>query len=207
MNKGALLLLALLSGCESHTGCDGGSCNDAGTYDAGRPLPKCLGPDSGLGDPCVCPSDCVNGALCLSELQFGYPRGICLTQGADGGTVGMRTCNATQKCRVGWVCNIFAPGPDGLCDPMCSADSDCPSSGHCDLNTGFCQDDPPGKDFDDVCERDLDCKSGNCPIIASDLGLCRSYCNVARGACPGDGVCKPYSNPVPGDEYGHCEAP
>ncbi len=219
MHKVTLLLVVGLSGCQSIGFTDAGETLDAGPKDSGQTV-TCLGPGAALGAPCVCQSDCGNTALCLSEFQTGYAGGICLKQTEDGGGVGLPGCDATHACRVGWVCDMFRPGGfdggaadggdggtvelQGSCRPLCSANSDCPSTGHCDVNTGLCQAELSGDDFGEVCQSNAECKSRSCKIIASDLGLCRSFCNVARPACPQDAGCEPYNNAAVGETIGVC---
>jgi hypothetical protein len=87
----------------------------------------------------------------------------------------------------------------GLCQPSCGSDEDCP--GHfCDLSLGLCTDRAPsGAAIGAACASDADCASGTCLTPVGGLSYCSAVCRFGMLGCG-------FAETAPGREAA-CAAP
>jgi hypothetical protein len=142
--------------------------------------------------PCVDGNDC-QGSLCLTEPDNGFPAGscssfcqldapdcpfgpdsACVDIGLDDGRgICVDTCNNSNQCREEMSCRDGNVGVF-LCLPNCAIDADCPLTGHCNQDNGFCESTP------EICDN-----------ITDDDGDSRSDCDDAD--CIGGPDCDPFT--------------
>jgi len=152
------------------------TCTGACTLD----ISGCIAPLGNIGAPCTTSSQCVSAAAtCLTEALQGMPSGYCVTdcdsQGActEAGTDCLSTsdfslCAKTctlggDDCRDGYIC-VDIGNPLGICWAGCTAHSQCPSTGHCDIASGFCntQLEDCLNGLDDDLDGAADCADDDC---------------------------------------------
>lgn len=130
--------------------------------------------------PCQCQSDCLAGAICLTEENTGVPQGICWRfcdpdssscQGDDfcdisasvygvdskactGNCESITDCNSNEICIDGTCC--FA----GICSISCETNEDCPPARICDYPNGCYP----------HCTGDDDCLSKQCNLYTGKCG-------------------------------------
>jgi hypothetical protein len=156
----------------------------------------CTTGDGSLADgaSCTCNGDCASGS-CYTEEDYGAPGGFCYHAcTSDGDCTGGARCSGEfctpgctaggGECRVGWVC-------DGVCRPLCQADSDCSTYDTCDLYTGLCGLTTTGAGVGAACASGDDCRSGYCNTGGWTEGYCVSNCSVMAQACPENAYCRP----------------
>jgi len=138
-------------GCTGDSECpDGQKC----TFGDGAMVGACKTADAkATGEACKSATEC-RGAYCISEKDYGWPKGYCSSTGmgdggdCDGGAgtcVGgggggtcMRKCDADADCRPGYECVVR--GRDRTqhwCEPNCTLDSQCDNMS-CHAGTGYC---------------------------------------------------------------------
>ncbi|MFH2011073.1 MAG: DUF4215 domain-containing protein [bacterium] len=170
---------------------------------------------SGDGGACTSDGQCAGG-YCYLESVDGFPGGYCTSdcywdpcgpQGAcfsvSGGDRCYQRCNTGADCRDGYYCRVDPfTYTDLICRPLCTADSQCPATGQCNIYTGRCGShfDPSLGDNGDACGGG-DCRGGCWD--GWDNGYCVSECNMSNPSCPGDGVCSAIFGGVSGDR-GYC---
>jgi hypothetical protein len=173
------------------------------------------------GGGCTTLADCPPGIECATEIESQLPGGACIqscdpakpaaagltcSQVPSGGII-QRICTASSPCRPGYGCIINTMTKIGTCEVSCAHDSHCPTTGHCDLYSGFCRAGVAGTGLNESCTRDEQCKSGRCmPTGGAIPGFCASDCVVSDPACPEDGVCIRISND-PAYTLGLCVKP
>ena len=135
------------------------------------------------------------------------PSGYICPQLSSGGGALLATCDATNRCRDGYICIIDTTTNIGTCDVQCSRDAQCSVVGHCDLYSGLCQAEQTGAGLIGACTRDEQCKSGNCVTgMGATPNFCATRCNLLDAACPEHGVCVSISSD-PGYTAGFCFLP
>jgi hypothetical protein len=102
------------------------------------------------GEPCTINPECL-GHTCVDELTNGWPSGycsgdcdpmagacagggVCVDLGTAGGCY--KPCIQASDCRDGYDCLNF--GGQLVCYPSCTEDAQCPTTGSCNVATGFC---------------------------------------------------------------------
>jgi hypothetical protein len=138
-----------IPGCLDSTGCPTGTtCFPV----AGSPVGQCRDSGSKVGNPCAVASDCPQSGLCVSEIDFGWPHGYCVTS----------KCTTSADCAAGTACT--GNDPDGVCALRCTGDTDCRTGYHCT---------PAGRAGESVCiphcTSDSQCEDLTCHI---GTGLC-----------------------------------
>jgi len=177
----------------------------------------CIGlqPSPTLWNACGCDADCDAGQVCVDELNYGAPRGLCLgtcntvTPCPDGFTCKELTpgdpytrtclpqCATSADCRQGYLCGGFLQTAELFCMGQCTSAADCPVLGVCDPYYGVCglQTPRPGPaDVGDPCTRNADCMSDFCIIDPKfPGGYCTAFCSIAApvpGGCPTGSSCE-----------------
>ena len=146
---GLLLPAVCIPGCVDSTGCPAGtSCFPV----AGSPVGQCRDSGSKVGDPCAVASDCPQSGLCVSEIDFGWPHGYCVTSncttsancaagtactGNDPNGVCALRCTGDADCRTGYHCAAAGRAGENVCVPHCTSDSQCDDL-TCHIGTGLC---------------------------------------------------------------------
>jgi hypothetical protein len=182
----------------------------------------CLGVASTAGGACTCTADCPMGAACGTEIETQFPGGYCVQgcvttdaappfyvcqQLTSGGGGLFPTCSATHRCRDAYVCIIDPTTNVGTCEPHCSRDSQCTTSGHCDLYSGLCAPEAAGLGLTQTCTRDEQCKSDVCFTGGGPTpNFCATKCDITDPMCPEQGVCVSISSD-PGYTAGLCFLP
>jgi hypothetical protein len=146
---GPLLPAVCVPGCLDSTGCPAGAtCFPV----AGSPVGQCRNSGSKVGDPCAAAVECPQNGLCVSEIDFGWPYGYCVTS----------KCATSADCAAGTACT--GDDPNGMCALRCTGDSDCRTGYHCS---------PAGRAGESVCvphcTSDSQCENLTCHI---GTGLC-----------------------------------
>jgi hypothetical protein len=105
-----------------------------------------------VGDPCAVASDCPQNGLCVSEIDFGWPHGYCVTSkcttsadcaagtactGDDPNGVCALRCTGNSDCRTGYQCTPAGRAGESVCTPHCTSDSQCENL-TCHIGTGLC---------------------------------------------------------------------
>ena len=138
-----------IPGCLDNTGCPTGTTCFPVT---GSPVGQCRDSGSKVGDSCAVASDCPQNGLCVSETDFGWPHGYCVTS----------KCATSADCAAGTACT--GNDPDGVCALRCTGDTDCRTGYHCN---------PAGRAGENVCiphcTSDSQCENLTCHI---GTGLC-----------------------------------
>jgi hypothetical protein len=97
-------------------------------------------------------SECPQNGLCVSEIDFGWPHGYCVTS----------NCTTSASCAAGTACT--GNDPDGVCALRCTGDTDCRTGYRCT---------PAGRAGENVCiphcTSDSQCEDLTCHI---GTGLC-----------------------------------
>jgi hypothetical protein len=146
---GLLLRAVCVPGCVDDTGCPAGTtCFPV----AGSPVGQCRDPGRKVGDPCAAASECPQNGLCLSEDDFGWPHGYCVTSkcassadcaagtactGNDPDGMCALRCTGSFDCRTGYQCTPAGRAGENVCIPRCSSDSQCGNL-TCHIGTGLC---------------------------------------------------------------------
>jgi hypothetical protein len=138
-----------IPGCLDNTGCPPGTtCFPV----SGSPVGQCRDSARTVGDSCAVASDCPQNGLCVSETDFGWPYGYCVTS----------KCATSADCAAGTACT--GDDPDGICVFRCTSDSDCRTAYRCA---------PEGRAGENVCvphcTSDSQCENLMCHI---GTGLC-----------------------------------
>ena len=146
---GLLLRAVCVPGCLDSTGCPTGTtCFPV----SGSPVGQCRDPGRKVGDSCAVASECPQNGLCVSETDFGWPYGYCVTS----------KCATSADCAAGTACT--GNDPDGVCALRCTGDTDCRTGYHCT---------PAGRAGESVCiphcTSDSQCEDLTCHI---GTGLC-----------------------------------
>ncbi len=155
-----------------------------------------------IGDPCTATDQCVTAAAtCYAEVGYGMPSGYCVAECdangacAEEGTACVSTQTASfcvksctlggTDCRNGYECVDPGDGT-GVCWASCTTADQCPTTGICDAEAGFCVTPPEICDntIDDDFDGDVDCDDADC----ASLPAC---------GCPED----TYENHAGGDAY------
>ena len=136
-------------GCLDSTGCPPGTtCFPV----SGSAVGECRNPGRKVGDSCAVASECPQAGLCVSEIDFGWPHGYCVTS----------KCSSSADCVAGTACT--GDDPDGICVFRCTNDSDCRTGYRCA---------PEGRAGESVCfphcTSDSQCEDLICHI---GTGLC-----------------------------------
>ncbi len=139
-----------LPGCFNDAGCAAGKrCWRPPSAFFGR----CYDPQVQIGDPCVAATDCPANGLCLSEADFGWPHGYCVTGGCrtsancppwsactgdpgEPGACAIR-CGKDDDCRPGYRCTPAGRGGEMICIPRCTTGAQCRNM-TCHIGTGLC---------------------------------------------------------------------
>ena len=146
---GLLLRAVCVPGCLDSSGCPTGTtCFPV----AGSPVGQCRDSGSKVGDSCAVASDCPQNGLCVSETDFGWPHGYCVTSkcatsadcaagtactGNDPDGVCALRCTGDTDCRTGYHCNPAGRAGENVCIPHCTSDSQCEDLA-CHIGTGLC---------------------------------------------------------------------
>jgi hypothetical protein len=146
---GLFLPAVCIPGCVDSTGCPAGtSCFPV----AGSPVGQCRDSGSKVGDSCAVASDCPQNGLCVSEIDFGWPHGYCVTSncttsancaagtactGNDPNGVCALRCTGDADCRTGYHCVAAGRAGENVCVPHCTSDSQCDDL-TCHIGTGLC---------------------------------------------------------------------
>jgi len=146
---GLFLPAVCIPGCVDSTGCPAGtSCFSV----AGSPVGQCRDSGSKVGDSCAVASDCPQSGLCVSEIDFGWPHGYCVTSncttsancaagtactGSDPNGVCALRCTGDSDCRTGYHCAAAGRAGENVCVPHCTSDSQCEDL-TCHIGTGLC---------------------------------------------------------------------
>ncbi|MBU1242877.1 hypothetical protein KJ612_06725 [Myxococcota bacterium] len=136
-----------------------------------------------VGDPCTATDQCVTpDATCYAEVGFGMPSGYCVaecdTEGACTEESSMCVSTSTASfcaktctlggtdCRTGYEC-VDIGETMGICWANCTASTQCPTTGICDTEAGFCVTPPEVCDntTDDDFDGDIDCDDADCAAL------------------------------------------
>jgi hypothetical protein len=136
-------------GCLDSTGCSPGTtCFPM----AGSPVGQCRDPGGKVGDPCAAAAECPQNGLCVSETDFGWPHGYCVTSkcassadcgagtactGNDPDGVCVLRCAGSSDCRTGYTCAPAGRAGESVCVPHCTSASQCENL-LCHIGTGLC---------------------------------------------------------------------
>lgn len=205
--------------CESDA-----ECPDSGVCNVWTGWCEPVGTGATTGQPCDADADCESG-WCATEAEYGFPGGRCASYcdpssgfcGGDavcidasdgsGPVFGfcLDGCAAPGDCRAGLMC-IEYDANTGYCEARCESDAECPDTGVCDEESGYCEAPSGAAPLGAACATNADCESGWCwseSGVGAPEGQCKSICDPTSGFCPGDGVCSDWSGPSPG-VFGAC---
>ncbi len=170
------------------------------------------------GSPCTVDTNCAGG-VCITEEDYGWPGGFCTSDCSGSGICGagfecvtytpqggtpMDVCveictGGGTECRDGYVCTEIGTNLS-VCIPNCDDDSDCPDTGECNIESGYCEPVQGLNSTGDECTSPDDCESGMC-FTAAPGGYCTSMCNLSDPVCPNGGVCVNYFDTIADDGY------
>lgn len=140
---------------------------------------------------CSQPEDCQGvdpGAAC--NVPAGMDQGMCL-RGCLSKTPEARERKCLDRSDVTcWSLPALGFEPystttrqQGLCQPSCGSDQDCPGR-FCDLSLGLCTDRPPsGAAIGAACASDADCKTGACLTPVGGASYCSATCRFGTLGC------------------------
>jgi hypothetical protein len=190
--------------------------------DASAPVGDPCGTDMDCTQPATCSSDtfangpyfptpvCVSSCTPSSQpdeiLVCGDGTGVCQASSVSAGTC-FPVCFVTPDgqssgCLLNDVCQVIGSTADpdnpdqtdlfGECQPGCTADSQCPSSSHCDPTYGSCDTTvtPPSLPFGAACDPSSSANPPPCACVGasgSTTGFCTAYCTTGN-ACPQPGA-------------------